>query len=117
MELRTMPLRFRMWDTTKHNFAFFDLLNPEILNSICLDPDRYIISQDTGLKDKNGKSIFTGDIVVHDNRYSMPAGVVHYNKRGSKIVFNEFNDSLYNSHKLIEVIGNIWQNGELLEEA
>lgn len=141
MELQTMPLRFRVWCVSKNNFITMeDVFSPQnireerrnetelslrwfakfiacITSVSVLNENEYIISQDTGFKDKNGKSIFIGDIVRHNNRYSIPAGVVQYNKHSSKVVFNEFNDGLYNSHKLIEVVGNIWQNPEMVENS
>lgn len=61
--LQTMPQKFRAWDRTKKRFIYFDFLNCEFLNSLYPDPDRYIIAEDTGFRDKNGKSIYTGDVI------------------------------------------------------
>lgn len=121
MELQTMPLRFRVWDNFNKKFLNDEQLKDFISGYInARDGELYMagrdyeISQDTGLKDKNGKSIYTGDIIKHNKRRGYY--VVFYNKPASKIVCSEFNDSLWRSYLYVEVIGNIWQNPELLED-
>jgi len=73
-----------------------------------------------GLKDKNGKEIYEGDIVkCHIPRFGDLIGVVVMHgycwaiKVGDAILnFSYFGQDLKN----IEVIGNIYENPELLEE-
>jgi uncharacterized phage protein (TIGR01671 family) len=76
----------------------------------------YEIMQYTGLKDKNGKEIYEGDIVKidwQDERYSIVIGVVEWIKKESRIYFGAGCTSEVSwSH---ETIGNIYENPELLE--
>ena len=85
--------------------------------------DRNTLGQYTGLKDKNGKKIFEGDIVKGNFPYAKKCVVVWDNKRCgfylkpiSKLGRASY-DPYYklNSAKL-EIIGNIFDNGELLNE-
>lgn len=76
------------------------------------NPEHYILMQSTGLKDKNGKLIYEGDIL----NYSCLAGY-------SDIYTCTFNNGSFliggllisNTHLKSEVIGNIYENPELLE--
>ena len=81
---------------------------------------RAILMQYTGLHDAKGREIYEGDIVKHDGFY---VGDGHY-ESGVDVV--EFDDGCYlggdgelNSYEIvnkgIEVIGNIYENPELLD--
>lgn len=71
------------------------------------------VGQYTGLTDKNGKKIFEGDIVkVHRNEIYEIAYIAKYTRFAGKrkgVVFANFNFSM------CEIIGNIYDNPELLE--
>lgn len=88
-----------------------------------LDDVELILS--TGLKDKNGKEIFEGDIVQYQNTKVPSAdskGVIRYFDNwamfGIDIEHNEPRAIFFNGladHISLEVVGNIYENPELLE--
>lgn len=92
----------------------------------------FILMQCTGLKDKNGKPIYEGDIlnVNTGSRNTSGYGVVEYWQSGCNFTVNGYleNPSEYYPRKrgefcqhlqawlCTEVIGNIYENPELLED-
>ncbi|EAG6493509.1 hypothetical protein G5775_001150 [Listeria monocytogenes] len=93
--------------------------------TLCVDWysfDDVVLMQYTGLKDKNGKKIFEGDIVEIDVHDHLDGNVIK-----GKVIFLEgawlvtdsgsFAISLWSEINEIEVIGNIHENPELLEVA
>ena len=87
--------------------------------------EEVILMQSTGLKDKNGKEIFEGDVVQYQNTKVPSAdskGVIRYFDNwamfGIDIEHNEPRALFFNGladHISLEVIGNIYENPELLE--
>lgn len=87
--------------------------------------DYKTIGQYTGMKDKNGKKIFEGDIVRNKNKYFQFVGIVKY-QNGQFLVDWKLHQRI--SEKVIsstvthhlgnvdEVIGNIFDNQQLLKQ-
>ena len=76
------------------------------------------LMQSTGLKDKNGNEIFEGDIL--GTKDGLLNGVVEYRSNlgmwtNSLISYNNF-ERLCNVAGNREIIGNIYENPELLED-
>lgn len=83
-----------------------------------LNNDDFVVEQDTGLKDKNGKEIWAGDTVSSHN--GDITGKITQHKCGEWriewIGVYGGSSSLYDECHLCEVIGSIHENPELLEE-
>ena len=84
--------------------------------------ERFILCQYTGLKNFNGKEIYEGDIVRSewflgwigvakylDNNQSFVFESIDKNYRGSRV-------SLGRTEQYVKILGNIYENPELLEE-
>lgn len=122
--------RYRAWDKIhKTMYKNDDIMSIDFGKSeICVktlffeqtnryDFDDIVLMQSTGLTDKNGKEIFEGDILGTDG--GLLDGVVEYRTdlgmwTNSLFRYNNFERlcSIANSR---EIIGNIWENGELLD--
>ena len=109
-------IKFRAWDieNKRYNHLSFSIYK---VNMIDQDPSRWLFLQYTGLKDKNDKEIYEGDIL------SIPPDAHHHYEERNVV---EYGDGVYllEDHGLYlndwnemgEVIGNIYENPELLEE-
>lgn len=87
-----------------------------------LDTYRYFSEpmQCTGLKDKNGKMIFEGDICKNIKNGEIVSAAWHGTMAGfvwSKPKYAQINDfgALFRAYDKYEVIGNIYEQPELLE--
>ena len=87
--------------------------------------DEIELMQSTGLKDKNGKEIFEGDVIaieVDDTETPINARVSQNSKIGV-LMFHVFEDNedvpmvelLEDNSVAFEIIGNVYENPELLE--
>lgn len=81
------------------------------------DFDDIVLMQSTGLTDKHGKEIFEGDII--DSTDGFLTGVIEFRVSLGMFVselveYNNF-ERLCNVASSRKIIGNIWEDGELLE--
>lgn len=80
--------------------------------------DEIELMQSTGLKDKNGKEIFEGDIVkMSKDVYSEPTyyEVVRHRGGAYRLDSKQHGCELWLRHTDCEVVGNVYENRELLE--
>jgi len=117
------------FSTNYLHYAYDNTWNLKYGKSYWSDISNFEIMQFTGLYDIHGKEIYEGDIV----RYKVATGVDRQEKRFDyKIGFVEFRDGAFYPRPLedtcgdiwydfyvwdLEVIGNIYENPELLEGA
>lgn len=136
MNKNNREIKFRVWDKDyksfredfyiKANGSFFiqDMYENEILSQ---RGSRYKIQQYTGLKDKNEKEIFEGDILSffgygHYNEEEKLVGTVVFSDElimyVIEVKINNGSSQLYclykSDNKYYEIIGNIFENPKLL---
>ena len=120
-------LRFRAWDKETKTMNGMAEIYRNRNQEIELRPrdEDIILMQSTGLKDKNGKEIFEGDVIaieVDDTGTPINARVFQNSKIGV-LMFHVFEDNedvpmvelLEDNSVAFEIIGNVYENPELLE--
>lgn len=116
----TRPIKFRAWGKNIKEYLSVDGKEPQVLtlkdisNGCIYDIDLFEIEQYTGLKDKNGKEIYEGDIIQIDD-YILGDFEVVWHSFGWKIKRSVGYESL-SVHKSEDctVIGTVHENPDLL---
>lgn len=78
-----------------------------------IDLSEVIVMQSTGLKDNDGIEFYEKDIVR--NIDSEELGVVEYDEGQFRVSYNGVSEQLWEIDKDLQIIGNIYENPELLE--
>lgn len=124
-------IKFRVWDVENKEMLEVQELDFEPTfygGRIAIRPDQYndyfntedmILMQYTGLHDKNGKEIYEGDIVGIDYLSYIVTGVVTYSTKDAMYILTNTNsiadeNEPLGDYKNLEVIGNTYDNPELL---
>jgi uncharacterized phage protein (TIGR01671 family) len=115
------PLNFRVWVPKINRMFPVAILNLATSQVICLDDLRQkcvfnfcdcTLMQSTGLRDKNGKEIFEGDILEWEGMRS----VIQWDNEGCfATTFADPGTIL--PHGEMIVVGNIYENPDLLPKA
>lgn len=121
-----MP-KFRVWDSWRKRMSVVDRIYIDTegvrlyddFGEYWRDFRDVKLMQSTGLKDKNDKEIFEGDIVkMSKDVYSEPTyyEVVRHYGGAYRLESKQHGCELWLRHTDCEVVGNIYENPELLED-
>lgn len=114
----TIP-KFRAWDedSQKMNGNVEIYIAKDKTIEVRPKDDKTSVMQSTGLFDKNDKEIFEGDIVHAYSEGARLIGVIEYFDNAYCIKDkNGIYNSLWTNAEQYEIIGNIYENPELVEE-
>ena len=113
-------IKFRAWDELKKEMVYWDFLYTQQVKDFASGKGPWAVNklmQFTGLKDKNGKEIYEGDIaILTDGSDKVTSQIEWYNPicgfalRGLTVRLPK----LVNEYDSFEVIGNIYENPDLL---
>ena len=115
--------KFRAWNSETKEIEVFKTYEEisELFLALSADDGFYSIMQSTGLKDKNGKEIFEGDILDYRGRKAL----VRWHGSYASFIYRFVDElqnrntewkPLYLAYMKCEIIGNIYENPELLED-
>ncbi|HDR4709691.1 TPA: hypothetical protein QCQ87_004813 [Bacillus paranthracis] len=120
-------IKFRAWDKVYKHFHEGDLIRDYHIGEFIDNPE-YEVTQYTGLEDMNSKAIYEGDVVKAWSTGSCGTFEVRWRQEGSPcfILYPAFQqgemwrlhgrkDKHGNYYDNVEVIGNIFENPELIK--
>ena len=122
-------IKYRVWDKAWKEMSYIDLCDLaegddywydgetsvwEVMNDATSEQKRYVVQQYTGLKDKNGKEIYEGDIIEYKDSTGLHRETVVFDK-GCFYAGWHSGSSTREAPKLINtristVIGNIYES-------
>ena len=108
-------IKFRVWEYEAKEFLYLNPMFGGLFDSRWfIDDEQSVIMEFTGMLDKNGKDIYEGDIVSIMRQGTKFIGEVKWGS-GGFFIYTKQLPNLFNFSKIHdEVIGNIYQNKELL---
>ena len=121
-------IKFRAWDKESKRFTNYALLDDKAiffekhLGTWKPSTNRFVLMQYTGLKDKNGKDIYEGDIVKAVS-FARWIGFIKYLPEKAAFVLWDYEKLPYRDDFVylsqfedgFEILGNIFENPELME--
>jgi hypothetical protein len=123
--MNNRQLKFRAWDIVAKRFTYPDkgyqghyvlTLNGEFFNlQNGSGGDEYIVQQWTGLNDYENNNIYEGDIVRYELDGTVYTQTVGWGNNGWEMIDTRlYSTPLITNLPNFEVIGNIFENSELL---
>lgn len=113
----TDRFKFRVWDNDFKKYRTGLGINNGLVCTY--NDDTCILEQCTGLKDKNGKLIYEGDIVKLNGKYEIGVYPIVYDESCCEYILTKNDKFIYEFYWEVaencEVIGNIHENKDLLK--